>query len=152
MTLLASFFLLSSSLINMYNVHVHAHVYIYRDVHVVHACINLHVYQSHSHVPFRAGIHQSPIHPKPGQKPASPVQPVNISPDKGSPNKSPPQLPPSSKGFNPNAPTFVPMGLQGVQRPANVRHSRVQHYTMTFVLVGVHVSWVRVPPEAAHFS
>ena len=70
---------------------------------------------------FSPGMHQSPIHPtKQAQKPASPVQPVNTSPDKISPNKSPPQLPPASKGFNPNAPTFVPMGLPGVQRPANV--------------------------------
>ena len=68
-----------------------------------------------------SGLHQSPIHPsKQAQKPASPVQPVNASPDKISPNKSPPQLPPASKGFNPNAPSFVPMGLSGVQRPVNV--------------------------------
>ena len=77
------------------------------------------LFHIHTHIHTHTGIHQSPIHPsKQSQKPASPVQPVNISPDKVSPNKSPPQLqPPSSKGFNPNAPTFVPMGLQ---RPANV--------------------------------
>ena len=47
------------------------------------------------------------------QKPSSPVP----SPEKTSPNKSPPVQ--AIKGFNPNAPTFVPMAMQ-TQRPANV--------------------------------
>ena len=62
------------------------------------------------------GLHQAPLLSKQGQKSSSPVQP-NLSPEKGSPTKSPPHPP---KGFNPNAPTFVPMGLQTIQRPANV--------------------------------
>ena len=39
------------------------------------------------------------------------------SPEKLSPNKSPPNS--TAKGFNPNAPSFVPMALQ--PRPSNVR-------------------------------
>ena len=65
---------------------------------------------------YPGGLHQTPLLSKQGQKPSSPVQP-NLSPEKGSPTKSPPHPP---KGFNPNAPTFVPMGLQNVPRPANV--------------------------------
>lgn len=66
------------------------------------------------------GLHQSPLLPKQGQKPTSPIP--NLSPEKGSlsPSKSPPHHP--LKGFNPNAPTFIPMGLQNMQRPAKVSH------------------------------
>lgn len=45
------------------------------------------------------GVRQSPI----------------ASPEKTSPNKSPPH--PAMKGFNPNAPSFVPMALQPGPRP-----------------------------------
>lgn len=59
------------------------------------------------------------------QKPSSPVP----SPEKSSPNKSPPVQ--AIKGFNPNAPTFVPMALQN-QRPANVSlHMHVQLLSLT---------------------
>lgn len=57
------------------------------------------------------------------QKPSSPVP----SPEKSSPNKSPPVQ--SIKGFNPNAPTFIPMAMQN-QRPANV--SKLYNHNMYY--------------------
>ena len=67
------------------------------------------------------------------QKPSSPVP----SPEKSSPNKSPPVQ--VIKGFNPNAPTFVPMALQN-QRPANVSlhihvHLFIPHFNIKLEIV-----------------
>ena len=59
---------------------------------------------------------RSPISKKVQTKPVSPFQ-GSPDGDRGSPNKSPSQQTivksSQSSNFNPNAPTFVPMGMQG---------------------------------------
>ncbi len=42
------------------------------------------------------------------------------SPEKQSPNKSPPHTMMKGSGFNPNAPSFIPMALQNVRKAAKV--------------------------------